>query len=316
MLPTMPTQRPGSWAALMSLARTQGGLFTRDDARGCGVAAQDLRRLVARGHAREATPGVFTASSTPDSMSLLERAALLGAGPDAALAEESAGAFWRLCRQPKTVTIELPCGQFPAPMPGVVLRRTRHPSRVPVPDGRLVTPPVRTLVALGRIWPRERLGAAFLDAFQRDLCTSDDVARERELLRGRPGTGLVKDVLSEYLPEFESVLGMEGIWLLRRSGLRVETGIDVIDARGRQRRPDALVVDDGGRHLLDVEFDGWAFHGTKDQQQNDRIRDRALLAVGLPTVRLTTHDVRNQPAATVRDVEATLRSLAERRRPA
>jgi very-short-patch-repair endonuclease len=43
--------------------------------------------------------------------------------------------------------------------------------------------------------------------------------------------------------------------------------------------------------MLVVEVDGWAYHGSRSQQQQDKRRDRRLAGLGWQTLRFTTEDV-------------------------
>lgn len=64
------------------------------------------------------------------------------------------------------------------------------------------------------------------------------------------------------------------------------------------------------RTRLAVEVDGWAFHGSKAQQQADRFRDRRLLRLGWRTVRYTTEDVLRRPQQSLAELSDLVRVAA------
>ena len=58
-----------------------------------------------------------------------------------------------------------------------------------------------------------------------------------------------------------------------------------------------------------VELDGHATHGTRASFEDDRARDRALVAAGWRVIRITWRQLRDEPEAVARDLRAALASL-------
>ncbi len=77
------------------------------------------------------------------------------------------------------------------------------------------------------------------------------------------------------------------------AGFRVEEQV-VVPRVGRVD----FVVDDA----LAVEVDGWEFHGGREAFERDRARDRLMLTRGLPVMRFTARDLRNDPGGVVAQI--------------
>jgi very-short-patch-repair endonuclease len=58
---------------------------------------------------------------------------------------------------------------------------------------------------------------------------------------------------------------------------------------------------------LMVELDGRAVHGTERAFENDRRRDRVLLAEGWRSVRITWRQLRDEPEAVAADLRSSLK---------
>jgi hypothetical protein len=69
-------------------------------------------------------------------------------------------------------------------------------------------------------------------------------------------------------------------------------------------------------HRLIVELDSHTYHATRSAFENDRARDRALIAAGWRVMRITWRHLQDEPEALTRDLRASLaaRSVANLRR--
>lgn len=80
---------------------------------------------------------------------------------------------------------------------------------------------------------------------------------------------------------------------LLTAGLSVEEQV-IVPGVGRVD----LVVEDA----VAVELDGWEFHQGRESFERDRTRDRLLLIRGMPVMRFTARDLKNDPRAVVMQI--------------
>jgi very-short-patch-repair endonuclease len=294
-------------AALAALARSQGGLFHRDDAVRMGVDGRVLDRRVARDLLIERHPRVYQASTAPFGREEQERAALLAGGDDALLSHDNAGYRWKLVTiEPSVVWITLPWRKHSLHLEGVEVVRSRQTAGIRrVRDGWPLTSPSRTWVDLGRTQDVAALESALASGLQSKRLTLAEVAAQLSRSHNKAGTGVVRQVLPRFRPEWESRLAATFARMVAAAGIELEAGIELSDEEGIR----VAVLDFGDRRRrIAFEVDGWWFHGSKEQQQRDRERDRRLLRRGWVTVRFTTDDILNRPHQVIAEVRALLAS--------
>ena len=167
--------------------------------------------------------------------------------------------------------------------------RTRHLPTFWVRDDLAVTPPARTVVDLAMCAGRSALRDAVADALTRGLCRLDHVVTEMNRLSRRRGHALLRVLVEQFRPEFESVLEemLDG-GFARRGVLGFEPQYVVRDRTGATLA--RIDFADPTRRPW-VETDGWAYHGSVVQQQRDKRRDRRLAQLGWVIVRFTTEEV-------------------------
>ena len=292
-------------AALAALARSQGGLFHRDDAVRLGVDGRVLDRRVARDLLIERHPRVYQASTAPFGRVEQERAALLAGGDDAMLSHDNAGYRWRLLPQePSGVWITLPWRKHGLRLDGVEVVRSRQTTGIRrVRDGWPLTCPPRTWVDLGRTQGASTLESALAAGLQSKRMTLDEVTAQLGRSHNKAGTGLVREVLPRFRPEWESTLAASFARMVALAGIELEAGIELSDEEGQR----VAVLDFGDRRRrLAFEVDGWWYHGSKEQQQRDKERDRRLLRRGWVTVRFTTDDILRRPEQVIAEIRALL----------
>lgn len=296
--------------ALAHKAASQHGLFTATDAEVCGVPLALVRRRARAGQLVERQPLVFSAASSPFGIAAREGAALLSAGPQAMLSHLSAAARWQFRQKsPERPWITVPYGRTVPELWDVEVVRSRHLAGVHrLRDGVPLTCPARTLVDLGRVLGRDDVESALAIGLQKRRATVEEIERYLVLAHHTAGTGLVRDVLHRFRPEWESVLSARFGRLAEDAGLDLEPAWTLRDTRDGS----VLAVLDFAcpKLRLAIEVDGWAFHGSKAQQQADRQRDRRLLGLGWRTVRYTTEDVMLRSRQIVSELSALLRAAA------
>lgn len=225
------------------------------------------------------------------------------------LSHLSAAHLWALRREkPERPWITIPFARALPEMWDVEVVRSRHLSGVRrTRDGVAVTSPPRTVVDVGRVLDREGIESTLAVALQTGKASVAEVDAALTTAYRTAGTGLVRDVLLHYRPEWESVLSARFGRLTTGAGLELVPGFVLRDGEAV-----VAVIDFAVPELrLAIEVDGWAFHGTKEQQQADRARDRRLLVqYGWTTVRFTTEDVLVRPQQALGDVRQLLLARA------
>lgn len=275
-------------------ARGQQGLFTAADAEAYGLSPRTLRRRLAQGLLVERQPGVFAAGTAPYDLPGAECAALLSVGPTAMLSHLSAGWRWRLRRdRPERPWLTLPFVRALPELWDVEVVRSRHVEGIRrIRDGVALTAPPRTVVDLGRVLDRDGVESALAIGLQKGLASMPQVEATLVTAYRTAGTGLVREVVRQFRPEWESLLSARFGRLTAEGGLGLVPGFEIRDGGRVVALLDFAVPD----LRLAVEVDGWAYHGSKEQQQADRQRDRMLLVrYGWTTVRYTTQDVLERP---------------------
>ena len=72
-----------------------------------------------------------------------------------------------------------------------------------------------------------------------------------------------------------------------------------------------ISVASGREMRVAIECDGHSFHDrTPEQASSDRRRDRALIALGIPTLRYTYSDLTTRPQDFMRDLRSTVLAIA------
>jgi very-short-patch-repair endonuclease/predicted transcriptional regulator of viral defense system len=288
---------------------TQFGLVTTGQLDALGVGRQRRRTLEARGALERAGSRVWRLAGHPPTWHQRLLAALLEAGPDAAVSHMAACAWWRFAGiQPGAVEISVPRDQRPRRVEGLVHRvRDLGPADVDR-RGRLpVTTPARSLLdAAPRLAPEQITDA--LDAATRAGLI--DVAALRRRLdepgrHGRRGVGRVQRAL----PPDREPRAVEDSWLerrlsriIQRAGLpRPRCQVPIRHAGGTAR-VDFLY----DRARLVVETDGHGSHATRRERQADAERDARLGALGFTVLRFTYEDVVGRPSYVVDTLRAFL----------
>jgi len=233
-------------------------------------------------------------------------AAVISAGPRAALSHRSAGQLWGLVpRSGGLVDVTRPT-RF----------RSRHGIRghcSPLPadevtaiDGIAVTDLARTLYDLASSLPRRQLANAFNEAEVQGLSGRLSVhdlleryperhgsAALRALLRGESrGRGVTRRQLEE---RFAAIL--DGASDLPRPRLNADLAV-----QGRFFQVDCLWT----VQRLVVELDGRAVHRTRRAFERDREKDRLLAVDGWRVVRITWRQLQHDAAQVLADLRRLL----------
>jgi very-short-patch-repair endonuclease len=285
-----------------TLAERQWGVAAHWQLKECGLSTSAITRWAVTGKLHRIYPGVYAVGHKAICTEGRLLAAILYAGPGAALSHVSAAHHWELVPHlPNTTDVTSPRRR--RSVAGVRVHHRASVDRL-MHRGLPVTPVARTLLDFASVAPLTGVRKAVAEAdFKRriDLEAIDAITGV-----GRPGSAKLKRALALHRPEYTRTLSpAEDLLLdLCRSHripfpeVNVPIGLYTVDALWREAR-------------LIVEVDGGDGHGTVAQMRRDRERDLWLRGAGFTIhrysgVQLTTTS-RDAVAADIR------RALAARR---
>jgi very-short-patch-repair endonuclease len=283
---------------VLRLAEGQWGVIARWQLERCGLSAAAISRWVASGRLHRIHPGVYAVGHKAVCTEGQLLAAVLYAGPGAALSHASAAHWWQLLPHlPNTTHVQSPRRR--RSLAGVRVHHRRSVDRV-MHRGLPVTPLARTLVDFASVAPLERVRKAVAEAdFKRRL---DLEAIDALTGTGRRGSATLKRALSLHRPQYARTASpLEDLLLdlCRRHRLpfpevNVKLSGYVVDALWRDER-------------LVVELDGRQSHDTHGRRERDRDRDLALRASGHRVHRYTWRQLTAERAAVAADIRRALR---------
>src|SRR5215207_3773675 len=273
---------------VLRLAERQWGVVARWQLEQHGLSAAAISRWAASGRLHRIYPGVYAVGHRAICAEGRLLAAILYAGPGAALTHASAASWWRLIPYlPDTTHVLSPIRR--RSLKGVRVHHIKHIERV-MHRGLPVTPVARTLLDLATVAPLDRVRKAVAEADYLRLL--DLHAIDAMTGVGRAGSARLKQALHLHRPEYARTLSpLEDLLLdlCRRHRIafpevNVEVRSYMVDALWRQQR----VV---------VEVDGVPAHGTDAQRERDHHRDLVLRASGYSVHRYDWRLVTRQRAA-------------------
>lgn len=302
----------GPRTTLAVLARRQHGVFTRDQALALGLSRHQIDHGVHAGRFERIGTGLFRAIGAPITWDQGLIGAVLSAGPGALASHRSAAHLWDLDgSRPGVVEISVPRHRRHRRRDGIrVHESTDLDLAEPTVRRRVPTTGiVRTLIDLGGVVPRERLGQAVDDAIRRRLTGWDQIAalRARHARRGRNGTGKMRELLEERygtgIPD--SHFGRLVADLLVDAGLPVpEIEYEIHAADGRWlARADLAYPDD----WIAVELDSRKHHLNERAFEADPVRQNRVELEGWLVLRYTWKAYSRRPQVICADVAAALR---------
>jgi hypothetical protein len=298
------------------LLERQAGVLSRQQALAAGLALTVIDNRLRSGRWQRLQHGVYaTFTGTPTRAAVLW-AALLRAGPAAALSHRTAAELHGLAsEQSPLIHIMLPMTQRNAPIRGVAL----HHSRAFIRDIHPIGSPPRTSVEDTAL-DLTQTAASFDDAFGwlcravgRRLTTPD---RLRAALAARSRV--------RWRAELSAALGDVTAGVHSPLELRYVTKVERAHGLPPARRQACVLVGGKRRYLdnlyegaqLAVELDGQAAH-PPEQRWADSRRDNEIAGLGILTLHYSWHDVDGGSCVTagqvgalllMRGVEVTLRS--------
>jgi len=291
------------------LAASQHGILDRAQVSAFGMSRYAISRRVAAGEWEMVLPAVYRLSGAPVTWFQKLMAAVLWAGPGAAVSHRAAAALYGLPGFPRD-TVE------------VSTTKPRHSARSWVlchrveemPGGHLnrwsgipVTSPDRTLLDLA--------GTSGLDRAVLERCL-DEVLRRGLASRFRidwtvrnarcRGRRVLRDLLDVRLPGYVPPHGeLEAEWLrlVKRSGLPMAEREEELEADGYHGRVDFVWP----QFLVAVETDGFRWHTSHHSWQRDLTKRNLLARRGYRFLHVTWEDVMERPREVIESLSDLLR---------
>ena len=290
-----------SLAPVLELAARQHGVVSRAQLLELGLSAPAIKHRLRRGRLHAVHRGVYAVGRPQLTRLGALNAAVLAAGPGAALSHEQAAEVYGLRRR-RRGPIELTVPNARRARPGLRLHRRALPEAdLTTRHGIPVTSPVRTLLDLAARLRERELEALLNEADKLDLADSDELRTALGARAGQRGLASLRRLLRrEVFALTDSELERRFLPIARRAGLPPP----LTQAHLNGFRVDFFWPDLG----LVVETDGLRYHRTPAQQARDRRRDQALAAAGLTPLRFTHQQV----AREAKSVETTLRAVVRR----
>jgi very-short-patch-repair endonuclease len=293
---------------IAALAARQHGVVGRGQLERLGLSGSAISRQLAAGRLHRVHRGVFAVGHPCLSLHGHWMAAVLAAGPGAALSHASAAALWELRPSAASrIDVSVPVGSGRARRPRLRVHRARALRTDEVTEHHAipVTTPARTLLDLAASLPRRALERA-LD--QAEILELFDLRALRSMVAAharQPGTRVLARLLDE----------QQAGTTATRSELE-ECFLELCE-RQRLARPAVnarvagLVVDFlFAAQRLVVELDGYRYHRSRRAFERDRERDAILARAGHRVLRFSHRQLTSRPGEVGAAVRAGLRSSA------
>jgi hypothetical protein len=301
----------GSASRLVDLADRQHGVVSRNQLRQLGLSDGQVTRAARDSRLLPVFRGVYAVGHARIDSRGRIMAAVLACGRGTAVSHQSAAMLLGLAaRAPVSVDVIAP-GDRGRKIDGIRVHRVLRPTAEEVGqvDGIPCTSPARTLVDLGGMVTERTLRAGFecLAADRKlDLVAVEVAARRCR----RPGRARLLAICAEWraasalVPKarLRSPLEARLLPLLAATELPPPLVNAPVDTPGGRLEVDLLWPE----HRFVVEADSRRHHGTAIAFERDRWRDRELMRAGYQTLRLTWHQVEQEPEAVLDAIAAHL----------
>lgn len=296
----------------LRLAARQRGLLTRAQAYERGLSERAVQRRVERGLWEHVYPSVYRVEGSEPTWQQHLAAALLWAGPGAAVSHRAAArlhGFARFGARPVELSVTR---NIRLPPPAVVHRvASLHWRELSSREGLTLTSATRTLVDLSALEDARMLRASVDEALRLRWTSLDKlqvaVSRAASWRGVRKLRAIVSELTGGEAPA-ESELEARVAELLEAAGFPRPIRQRVVHVGGAVRRMDFCIP---GTPVV-IEADGSAYHSGFDTFEKQRERHRGLISRGFLVLPWTWASVRDQPEHLVRQLHAT---LAQARRP-
>jgi predicted transcriptional regulator of viral defense system len=300
-LPTKRAPRPED-DAIAALAGRQHGVVSRAQLAELGIRAGAIKHRTSVGRLHPLHRGVYAVGHRALRREAWWMAAVLAAGPGAALSYRSAAELWGIRNGSRTrVEVSVPRHRRSTTRLEVHVV-DMQPDEVTLYRGIQVTTPARTLLDLAAVITEQHLNAAFQEAEVRRLTSPTSLDALVARYAGRQGTRAIQQVLTQHHDRGRTIPTS----LLERRFLAL------LDAHGLPR-PEINHISPNGEldatwheQRLVVECDSFATHGTREAFERDRAKDRALQVAGWRVTRVTWRQLIDDGDVVARQIAALL----------
>lgn len=251
-----------------------------------GVSRRAIEHRLATGRLRPRFRGVYAVGHGAIGPRGTVTAALLAMSPGAVASHWTAASLWEIGEHPIAL-VHITSTQPRRPQRGLVLHRGIPPGdETSILDGIPVTSVARTLLDLSATTGERTLKRLVKQAEFGRLTSICDLAQILDRYPRRQGRrGLARIVAQSGALEGPTRSELEDRFLefCARNGLPAPETNVVLEVRGKRIEVDCLWRE----QRLIVELDGYRAHGTAIAFEDDRARDRALVAAGWIPMRAT-----------------------------
>ena len=290
-----------------AIANTQQGRLAFGQLKWLGISTSTVQGWEAQGYLERVLPRVYAVGHTAPSREADLWAAVLYAGPGAALSHGTA-AHWRglIDYAPRTIEVSTPRSVRSIPGKIKVYGR-RDVTRATSKHGLPTTLVAQIVLDVAATQSTRALNRAL---GQLDFAQTLDVrALEAACGHGKPGSQALRAALTAYQPRRKYANGpLEDAFLelCERRGLP----LPVLNMYVHDIKADAYWPDEG----LVVELDGEDNHSSPAQRRRDRRNDMTLRSHGLTVIRYDWDLVHEHPTEVCDDVITALERLVALRR--
>jgi very-short-patch-repair endonuclease len=290
---------------IAAVARHQRGRVSRDQLVAIGLSAGAIQRRLRRGLLLAEHPGVYLVGHAAPVELGPETSALLSVRDGAVLSHDSAAALWAIGAADRDIHI-LVRGGFAGRRTGVKIHRTRvlDARDMRIHEGLPVTSPARTLLDRAGAMSLRQLEHMFTEAVTRKLVSRGDLEDVVARGRGRAGCGALRALLEEEDdPAFTRSDGEKRMHALVRKARLPEP---LVNAPLHGFEVDFYWP----AHAVVVEIDSYGFHTSRWAYERDRDKDAVLRSHGMPPLRFSRRQVRDEPLLVIAQVAQALASAS------
>lgn len=279
------------------MARLQRGLITRRQLLAIGIGDDSIHRSLRAGRLHRWGRGVYAAGHLSDGPLLAETRAVLLCGEGAVLSHQSAARLWKLLPPESSdglMHVTVP-GQHGVRCRGLCLHRstTLAPGDVRAQHGLPLTAVTRTLLDLAEVVDTSQLHDALDEALVQRLVSRPMLAATAAAARGRHGAQRLRAALGRHTVSHNLRSEAE------RRLLELIRAAELPEPRMNVYVHGCLVDAYWPEHGLVVEVDSVRYHSSVPVFERDRDKGNRLVAAGLAVMRLTWHQLRDQPLLVV-----------------
>jgi very-short-patch-repair endonuclease len=282
---------------LATIARQQRGRASRVQLHGIGLSDGTIQRRVRRGVLLREHPSVYIVGHAAPVPLGRETGALLWAPDGSVLSHHSAAAMWGIGSDDRNVHLLVRRG-WTRHRPGVTVHRTNllDARDIRIREGLPVTSPARTLLDRAGAMSMRALEHMFTEAVTLKIVSPADLEDVIARGRGRSGCAALHALLDEESdPAFTRSDGEKRMCaLVRKAGLPEP----LVNAPLHGFEVDFYWP----AHSVVVEVDSYGFHTSRWAYERDRDKDAVLRSHGMPPLRFSRRQVRDEPLLVITQV--------------